>query len=351
MRIAQIAPLFESVPPQRYGGTERVVHYLTEGLVRRGHDVTLFATGDSRTRARLIAAAPRALRGCASVEDAGPYLARHLGHAFARADEFDLIHSHADFMAVPYALLTRTPVLHTMHGRMDLRDLPVIYEAPWNIDLISISDAQRAGLPNAGWRATVYHGLPPDLYRFSPSAEDYLLFLGRISPEKRPDLAIEAAIRAGVRLLMAAKIDPKDQSYFETEVAPRLQHPLIEFLGEVDDAEKQILLGRTRALLTPVDWPEPFGLNVIEALACGTPVIARPCGALPELIAHGETGFLETTLDGLVEAIGRLGEIDRARCRLAFEKRFTDDVMVERYLEVYRDAIHRRAHGGAATAA
>src|SRR5581483_4762882 len=273
MRIAQIAPLFERVPPHRYGGTERVVSYLTEELVARGHDVTLFASGDSITRARLVPGAPKSLRlGDPHVDP----VALHLGMLLAvyeRAKEFDLIHSHTDYLGLPLINRSSVPRVQTLHGRLDLPEIHPIYRAFPEVAFVSISDAQRAPLDGISWAGTVHHGLPHDLYGFHESPGDYLLFLGRISPEKRPDAAIRVAVRAGVPLRIAAKVDRPDQGYFDQVVRPLLGHPLVEYLGEVDDGEKERLLGGALALLFPLDWPEPFGMVLIEALACGTPII------------------------------------------------------------------------------
>jgi glycosyltransferase involved in cell wall biosynthesis len=338
LRIAQVAPLYESVPPVRYGGTERVVSYLTEALVAAGHDVTLFASGDSTTAARLESVCPRALRlgGC---RDPLAHHVRMLGRVYERADRFDIIHCHTDYLGLPLASLASTPTVITLHGRLDLDDLLPLYEELRSVPLVSISDAQRAPLPNANWIATVRHGLPPGDFRFSPTGGDSLLFLGRISPEKRPDLAIRIATRAGVRLRIAAKVDAVDQAYFDEAIRPLLGNPLIEFLGEVGHDDKVRLLGESLALLFPIDWPEPFGLVMIEALACGTPVITRRCGSVPEVVRHGVSGWIADSEDALVDAVGRVASLDRAACRAEFESRFTVEAMLRRYLDVYRAAI------------
>ncbi len=342
MRIAQVAPLVESVPPRLYGGTERVVHYITEELVRRGHQVVLFASGDSETSARLEAVVPEALR-LAGIRDYEPYTVMELGRVFAQAHSFDIIHSHVDYLAFPFCRLVDVPVVHTMHGRLDLpfyRDL--VREFPY-LNLVSISHSQRSFLPEASFVATIHHGLPKDLYAFSNSPEEYVLFLGRISPEKRPDLAIRAAVRAGVKIKVAAKIDAADREYYESEVKDLMKHPLVEYLGEVNDREKNELIGKAMALIMPIDWPEPFGLTAIEALACGTPVIARPCGALPEIVVDGKVGFLRWDLDGLVEAIKRVEVIDRRACREHFLRHFTVERMVDQYESLYHSLLeHRR---------
>jgi len=342
MRIAQVAPLHERVPPVLYGGTERVVSYLTEELVRMGHDVTLFASGDSLTRARLRAPCPRALRLDPECRDALAPHVRMLGQVYERAREFDLIHCHTDYLGLPLTRFTDTPTLITLHGRLDIPEIAPLYREYSEVPLVSISDAQRVHLPDVHWVATVHHGLPPDLFAFEPHPDSYLLFLGRISPEKRPDAAIRIACRAGVPLRIAAKVDAVDRVYFETEIRPLLRHALVEFLGEVDDAQKKTLLGRARALLFPIDWPEPFGLVMIEALACGTPVIARRRGSVPEVLRHGVTGWVCETEEEMVEAVHRIGEIDRSACRADFEERFTAARMARRYVEVYEAVLANR---------
>jgi len=319
-----------------YGGTERVVSYLTEELVRLGHDVTLFASGDSLTAARLRAPCERATRLDTTCQDP---LARHilmLGAVYERADEFDIIHSHVDYLCLPLARLSRVPTVLTLHGRLDMPELPALYNTYSDVPLVSISDAQRTPLPKANWVATIHHGLP-DLYRYVPERGRYLLFLGRISPEKCPDTAIRVARRTGIPLRIAAKVDPVDQKYFET-LRPLFDDPLVEMVGEVGEDGKQELLGGALALLFPIDWPEPFGLVMIESLACGTPVIARPRGSVAEVIQNGETGWICETEDEMVDAVRRLDQIDRATCRAAFERQFTVETMARHYLDVY-DAV------------
>ena len=342
MRLGVVAPLVERTPPASYGGTERVVSWLVEELVRRGHDVTLFASGDSQTSARLVEGCPRALR-LAGVRFDLPYHLVMLGRAFAQAEAFDLIHSHVDFLAFPFADLVGTPVVHTLHGRLDLPWQPEVYgKFPEGL-FVSISDAQRAPLPEVRFLGTVHHGLPRDLLRFEPEPEDYLLFLGRISPEKGPILAIEAARAAGARLKIAAKVDPADQAFFAREVEPLLDPPYIELVGEVDDARKQDLLGHARALLLPIDWPEPFGVAFIEAFACGTPVITRPCGSVSEIVRPGVNGLLGIDAADLAAAIGQVDRIDRRACRADFEARFTVERMTDDYEALYHSALARRA--------
>ena len=335
LRIAQVSPLYEAVPPDGYGGTERVVSYLTEELVRRGHDVTLFASGDSHTAAHLVPLVKRALRLDPDVRDPLAHHVRMLSEVYRRADEFDLIHCHTDYLGLPLARAVPTPTILTLHGRLDIPDLAPMYAAHREVPLISISDAQRQPLPDAAWLATVHHGVPAPLYPFQPKPGDYLLFLGRISPEKCPDLAIRVARRAGVPLRIAAKVDAVDRDYFSREIEPLLGESSVEFLGEVGGADKAALIGGALALLFPIDWPEPFGLVMIEALACGTPVITRPCGSVPEVITDGVTGVIAASEDDLVAAVQRVAQIDRAACRADFDRRFSDAAMCDRYLAVY----------------
>lgn len=345
MRIALVAPLIERVPPAAYGGTERVVSYLAEALVALGHEVTLFASGDSRTAARLVPVTPTALRaGSAPAEWLLPHLVL-VDRVFAQAAAFDVLHWHID--ALHYALARRsaTPSVTTLHGRLDLPGLAPLHRHFHDHPVVSISEAQRRPLPQAHWVATVAHGLPRDLYRFQALPDDCFAFIGRISPEKRLDRAIDIALACGTPLVIAAKVDAADRAYFEREIAPRLDHPLLHFVGEVDDEAKNTLLGRARALLFPIDWPEPFGLVMIEALACGTPVIAWRCGSVPEVLHDGVTGFVVDDLDQAIAAARRVGTLDRRRCRAEFEVRFTVDRMAAQYVELYRalvDPLHRR---------
>jgi len=345
MRIAQVAPLFESVPPRLYGGTERVVSYVTDELVRRGHDVTLFASGDSRTAARLVPVVERATRFDATTHAfLGAEFIRELGLVFSHARDFDVIHCHVDYLAFPFDALTPTPTVHTLHGRLDLPYLVPVFRQFRTVPLVSISDAQRMPIESLGvrWAGTVYHGLPVDRYAFAPEDRGYLAFLGRIAPEKQADLAIEIARRVGMPLKIAAKVDATDQAYFDRVVAPLLDDPLVEFVGEIGEDAKPAFLGGARALLFPVDWPEPFGLVMIEAMACGTPVIARPCGSVPEVVVHGRTGFLASSLVELAEAVKRLDEIDRAECRRHVERRFSVGRMAQDYERIYRQLAGRR---------
>ena len=336
MRIAQVAPLYERVPPELYGGTERVVSFLTEELVRLGHDVTLFASGDSVTQARLVAPCARSLRLDLNCRDPLAPHVRMLGWVYERAREFDIIHCHTDYLGLPLSRCTDVPTVLTLHGRLDMPEIHPLFQEYRNVRLVSISDAQRAPVPDANWAATVHHGLPPDLYTFHPQPGAYLLFLGRISPEKCPDAAIRIAKRAGVRLKIAAKVDAVDRNYFETMIQPMMDDPLIEFIGEVSDPEKGSLLGSAMALLFPIDWPEPFGLVMLESLACGTPVIARPRGSVPEILRDRHTGFVCESEDEMVDAVRHVAKLDRRVCRNEFEERFTASVMARAYVDVYR---------------
>ena len=340
LKIAQVAPLSESVPPKLYGGTERVVSYLTDELVRHGHDVTLFASGDSQTSARLVAACPDALRlgGCRD------FLAPHLvmlEQVLRHADEFDVVHFHIGLAHYPVARRLRMVHLTTLHGRLDLPELVPLYREYNDVPVVSISQAQRTPLPHARWIATVHHGLPPDELRFRNRDGEYLAFLGRISPEKRVDRAIAIAKACGWPIRIAAKVDPADEVYFQCEVRPLLDHPLVEFIGEIGEREKSEFLGRARALLFPIDWPEPFGLVMIEALACGTPVIAFRNGSVPEILEEGITGFIVDDLEQAIAATRRVGELSRVACRREFERRFTVSQMASAYTRLYGSLVSK----------
>jgi glycosyltransferase involved in cell wall biosynthesis len=350
LHIAQLAPLYERIPPRLYGGTERIVSYITEELVNRGHEVTLFASGDSATRAHLEPGCPDALRLIGKSEQGVFLQLPMISDAYKGAAEgrFDIVHTHLDYWAFPFAELSGVPTLATMHGRLDLPDLWPVYERFRNVPVVSISDSQRRPLPSLNWQATVYHGLPRDLHRYSAGPGKYLAFLGRISPEKRPDLAIAAARRAGIPLKIAAKVDVADQAYFEQQIKPLLAPPDIEYIGELDEQGKGAFLADAIALLFTIDWQEPFGLVMIEALACGTPVIARPCGSVPEIIEHGLTGFIASSTDDIVEAIHQVGTLSRAHCREMFEKRFTAEIMADNYERIYHRLIERRDQTAAA---
>lgn len=343
MRIAQVAPLIESVPPRAYGGTERVVHYLTEALLDLGHEVTLFASGDSHTQARLVPIVDGALRLHPGKPDPVIWHTLLVDRVREMADSFDVIHFHLDTLHLPIAARCRTPSLSTLHGRLDLPDLQPLFRHFRRHPLVSISDAQRAPLPHANWLATVHHGLPLDLYAFHPEPQDYFAFVGRISPEKRCDRAIEIAIATDTPLRIAAKVDPADQRYWEETIEPLLDHPLVTFVGEIDDKQKNDFIGNARALLAPIDWPEPFGLVIVEALACGTPVIAYRHGSVPELVDDGVTGFVVNDQAEAISAAGRLDAIDRRACRGAFERRFAAPVMAASYVALYRQLVAQRA--------
>jgi glycosyltransferase involved in cell wall biosynthesis len=342
MRIAQVAPLFESVPPKYYGGTERVVSYLTEELVHQGHEVTLFASGDSVTKAQLVAACRRSLRLDKHCVDQLAHQILMLEHVFQRAAEFDIVHFHVDYLHFPFSRRQPITDVTTLHGRLDIPDLVPLYREFRDMPVISISNAQRAPLPWATWLATVYHGLPAGLYQLHAEPGTYFAFLGRISPEKRVDRAIEIAKRVGMPLKIAAKVDPVDQEYFESVINPLLRDPLVEFVGEIGKGEKGDFLGNAYALLFPIDWPEPFGLVMIEAMACGTPVIAYRSGAVPEVIDQGRTGFIVKGLEDAIEAVRRVPELSRKRCREIFEQRFTATRMAHDYVQVYEQLIHSK---------
>jgi glycosyltransferase involved in cell wall biosynthesis len=335
LRVAIVAPLFESVPPRFYGGTERVVSWLTEELVDQGHDVTLFATGDSRTTARLHAIAPQGLRLGEECRDPAAWHVAMLHDVAERAAQFDLVHFHLDHAHFPLVRAARLKALTTLHGRLDLPELQPLFARYPDMALVSISDAQRKPLPRAGWLATVHHGLPRDLLRFEPGTGRYLAFLGRISPEKRADRAIRIARRAGIPLKIAAKIEPSDRAYFEAEVKPLLDGPGVEFVGEIGEHEKAAFLGNALALLFPIDWPEPFGVVMIEAMACGTPVIAFPCGSVPEVVVDGVNGWIVHDEHAAVAAVSNAQAFDRAACRRHFEERFTAQRMATDYVASY----------------
>lgn len=341
MRIAQVAPLAEAVPPRLYGGTERMVSWLTEGLVDQGQDVTLFASGDSRSSAKLVPVVPQALR-LTGIRDHTASTLVMLDEVRRRADEFDIIHFHVDLLQFPLFQDLFPKCVTTLHGRLDLPDFHPIYRAFPEMPLVSISDDQRSPMPPVNWVSTIHHGLPEQLYRFSRDRGDYLAFLGRISPEKRPDRAIEIAKRSGVPLKIAAKVDATDRDYFACAIEPLLDHPLIDFIGEIDDARKVDFLAAATALLFPIDWPEPFGLVMIEAMASGTPVIAWGEGSVPEVIDHGVSGMIVSSVDEAVEAVGRIRRLDRLAVRESFEMRFTASRMATDYIEVYQTLIHRR---------
>ena len=336
MRIAQVSPLYEAVPPRTYGGTERVVSYLTEALVRQGHEVTLFASGDSVTRARLVASCPQGLRFDDRCTDEFAHHIVLLEQVFQQAADFDLIHFHIDYVHFPLSRRQSTPHVTTLHGRLDLPDLVAVYQEFPEPPVVSISNAQREPLPWLNWQGTVYHGLPHDLYTFRPEPGQYLAFLGRISPEKRVDRAIAIATRVGMPLKIAAKVDPANQEYFEAEIAPQFRHPLVEYVGELGEGEKDAFLGNAYALLFPIEWPEPFGLVMIEAVACGTPVIAFRRGSVPEVVDDGVTGFIVDSVEEAVRTTARIPTLRRQDCRQAFETRFSASHAATDYVDIYR---------------
>ncbi len=342
MRIAQVAPLYESVPPKMYGGTERVVSWLSEELVRLGHDVTLFASGDSMTTARLIPACQESLR-------LSPESIDHLAHHFVQMeqvlrhkDEFDLIHFHVDYLHYPLSRRERYSHITTLHGRLDIPDLVPLYNVYSEMPVVSISDSQRDPLPHLNWQGTVHHGLPIDSYNSYRKPGEYLAFLGRTSPEKGLDRAIEIAGGAGMPLKIAAKIDKADQEYFETVIQPLLGRADVEFIGEIGYPEKNEFLGKAAALLFPIAWPEPFGLVMIEAMACGTPIIAYPFGSVPEVVEHGVSGYLVADQASAVEAAKQIDKIDRRQVRKHFEQNFTADRMALDYLKIYERMVSRK---------
>lgn len=345
MRIAQIAPLYERVPPLLYGGTERIVSYLTEELVRQGHQVTLFASGDSRTRADLVRCSEAALRLNPRIRDPLPYHLMMMEEVGRRAGEFDVLHFHTDLIHFPLLRHLGKPALTTVHGRLDLADLTPFYDFFRQAPLVSISADQRRPLPSANWVGAVHHGLPADGLRFNPIATGgYLAFLGRISPEKRPDRAIEIAARAGLPLKIAAKIDKADEAYWDGLIRPMVkQNRNVEFVGEIDEAAKPEFLGNALALLFPIDWPEPFGLVLIEAMANGTPIIAFRSGSVPEIIDDGVTGFIVSNVEEAVAAVNAVPRLDRALVRQRFEERFTVDRMAREYEAVYERVLTHRA--------
>jgi Glycosyltransferase len=339
LKIGQVAPLYESVPPKLYGGTERVVSYLTEELVEQGHHVTLFASGDSVTKARLVPVCDRALRLNETCED---QMVHHIGmlqRVLDECDQFDLIHFHIDYLHFPLSRLMRLPHVTTLHGRLDIPDLKPFYRMFSDMPVISISNEQRRPLPDINWVGNVYHGLAGDHFKPVYTPGKYLAFLGRISKEKGVDRAIEIAVRSGIPLKIAAKIDKSDQDYFEQNIKKLMDHPLIEYVGEITENEKQEFLSNAIALVFPINWIEPFGLVMIEAMACATPVVAWNRGSVPEVIEHGVNGFIVDNVDDAVEAVRNIGLIDRLECRRVFEDRFTATRMASDYIKVYSKVI------------
>jgi glycosyltransferase involved in cell wall biosynthesis len=343
MRIAQVAPLYESVPPRYYGGTERVVSWLTEKLVSLGHEVTLFASADSITNATLVPICKKALRLQAQCIDPVAHHVLMMEKVFARAEDFDLIHFHIDYLHFSRSRREQVPCLTTLHGRLDIPDLAPLYREFSELPVVSISDSQRRPLPAINWVGTVHHGMPPDALPFHKGPGRYLAFLGRISPEKGLDRAIQIAIAVKKPLKIAAKVDRADSDYFRRKIKPLLDHPLIEFIGEIGNMEKSEFLGNAEALLFPIDWPEPFGLVMIESMACGTPVIAYPRGSVPEIICNGVNGYTVKDESEAIRAVERLSELDRRECRECFETNFSDTRMAEQYVSIYQKLVHPKS--------
>ncbi len=348
MRIAQISPLFEAVPPKLYGGTERVVYSLTEELVAMGHDVTLFASGDSITSAKLAPMRKQALRLDPSVRDWVAIHYQMVELIYRRKDEFDVLHSHVDYFPLSLFGRQNVPYLTTLHGRLDVQEFIDVYSTFPDAPMVSISNSQRRPAPGLNWARTVPHGMPRNLLTLRPMPRDYFAFLGRISPEKGLDRAIKIVGAVGGKLKIAAKVDNADREYYENEIKPLLSQGHVEFIGEIDDSQKSEFLSGAKALVFPIDWPEPFGLVMIEAMACGTPVIAFNCGSVPEVIDEGISGFIidgadeAARIDNAIAAIGRLGELDHGRVRAQFDKRWTSRRMAEDYLELYSELIGQR---------
>ena len=344
MKIAQISPLMESVPPRLYGGSERIVSYLTDELVRQGHDVTLFASGDSVSSANLVRCVPMALRLDANVKDPIPYYMLMLDRVREMADEFDILHFHIDQFHFPLFRPIAQRTVTTLHGRQDLHDLKPLYVGFSDMPLVSISNSQRKPIANANFAATVYHGLPAQTLKpnYKPSG-DYVAFLGRISPEKRPDRAIRIAQALGLRIKIAAKIDKVDEAYFREHIASLFNLPGVEYIGEIDERSKSEFLGEASALLFPIDWPEPFGLSMIEAMACGTPVLAFRCGSVPEIIDPGVTGLIVDSMDEAIRVMPQVLALDRRAVRQKFEQRFSASRMAKDYVQVYRSLIKQQA--------
>ncbi len=336
MKIAQVAPLYESVPPKLYGGTERVVSYLTEELVNQGHDVTLYASGDSITEAKLVAPCQQALRLDKNCIDPLAHHITMLEMINKKAHQFDIIHFHIDYLHFPLFNMFKSKTLTTLHGRLDLPDLVPLYQEFNDISLVSISHSQRKPIPWVKWIGNVYHGLPVDSYTYREDSGDYLAFIGRISPEKRVDRAIAIAKEVGIPIRIAAKVDKVDQIYFDETIKPLLNHPLVDYIGEIGESEKNSFLGHAKALLFPIDWEEPFGLVMIESLACGTPVVAYNRGSVPEVLEHGVTGFIVQDFKEAVKAVEEVGNLSRAQCRAAFDKHYTARTMAKEYLSLYK---------------
>ena len=339
MKIAQVAPLYESVPPKLYGGTERIVSFLTEELVRTGHEVTLFASGDSVTGAKLVACVSEALRLKEKCEDSlAPHIVQ-LQNVIENSGKFDIIHFHTDYLSFPFTQFLDVPHLTTLHGKLTIEELQMIYDTYPDEPVVCISDSQCKPLPHANFIGRVHHGLPIDLFKKGNGDGNYFAFLGRISPEKRCDRAIQIATAANTPIKIAAKIDKADRDYFETEIKHLFDHPLVEYIGEINEKQKQEFLGNAVALLFPIDWPEPFGLVTIEAMACGTPVLAWNCGSVPEIIENGKSGYVVNSMEAAVEVAIKIHTLDRSLVRDCFEQRFTAKRMAEQYLDLYQKLI------------
>jgi glycosyltransferase involved in cell wall biosynthesis len=334
-----MAPLIESVPPRKYGGTERVVSLLTEELVKAGHQVTLFASADSVTSAELVPCSPQSLRLSEGIRDYVAYTISQLAEVYGRAEEFDLIHNHVDYFAFPPARFASVPTLTTTHGRLDVPEVRTVYRAFRDLPLTAISEAQRASLPGVNWVSTVYNGVDLRNFHFRPDPGDYLVFLGRISPEKRPDRAISIARAVGIPLKIAAKVDRVDEVYFRTQIEPLFEGGGVEFIGEINDREKTQFLGDAQALLFPIDWPEPFGLSMIEAMACGTPVLAFRRGSVQEIVEDGVTGAIVETVKEAIAALPHVIALDRKKVRQRFEQRFSATRMAKDYVDIYRSLV------------
>ncbi len=340
MKIAQVSPLYESVPPKLYGGVERFVHNITEELISRGHEVTLFASGDSVTNAKLVPVCNNALRLDADFVDPIVHHITLMEMVEKEAHNFDIIHSHIDYLYFPIMKRSENTYLTTLHGRLDMPEMVPLFREYRDIPLVSISNSQRKPFPYLNWMGTVYHGLPLDLYHFNRKGGDYLVFIGNVSPEKRIDRAIEIAIKAGIKIRIAAKIDKVHNDYFELKIRKLLEHPLVDFIGEVGEKEKEELLGNALGFVYPIDWPEPFGIGMIEAMACGTPVLAYNCGSVPEVIDEEITGFGVNSISEAVAAVSKLSGIDRKKCRDVFEKKFSIQRMADDYLSIYESMIY-----------
>jgi glycosyltransferase involved in cell wall biosynthesis len=344
MRIAQIAPLFEAVPPKLYGGTERVVHYLTEELVKMGHDVTLFASGDSVTSAELFPVVNEALRLDPDCIDPLPHHIVQLEQVINLHKSFDIIHFHTDYFHFPLSRRISTPIVTTLHGRLDIPDLQSLFNTFQDQPVVSISNSQRRPLPHANWVGTVYHGVPESLHKIGRGEEGYLAFMGRISPEKGVDKAIEIALKSGIPLKIAAKVDKADKEYFELEIKHLLENPLVEFIGEISEREKTAFLGNAKALLFPINWSEPFGMVMIEAMSCGTPVIAFNRGSVPEIIDDGVSGYIVNNVEEAVNALEKINTMLRTMVRKVFEEKFTANRMAKDYLKIYELLVEHPAH-------